>query len=375
MAAIMGTAVAATAEARSSPVLESFSHSSSCAYSSSSSLSSLLSFPSGDIRPSQIISKKVFMIVSRQHIEGLTKSASAKLSSTQSCYSCSLQCHGASLPSAPLTRGVCHPLIEKTLPRVTGISALPRFTTTTMTAGRRRRSARQFVCAASQGESSEVSSASQDCSNTAPVLTWPAADQPSPSASPPITSTSSELEGPSSLLSSSASSGNDANNKKPALQDNTSANTGSKMQEQVDKIANAPKVGGAGLASGQSAVGKSAAMPAGASMSKIGFSSRTNSRVLQALKQSDKSSGDPSDPASAGSGISQLKFGRPVAPKNIFDVEPSKEKIAAASEKKKQPFSASKGQLFILFSFTLIISIMVGTAYLVWKVGAIHYNT
>ncbi|GBG62996.1 hypothetical protein CBR_g34696 [Chara braunii] len=374
MAAIMGTAVAATAEARSSPVLESFSRSSSCgcgSSSSSSSSSSSLSFPSGEIRLSQIISKKAFTIVSRRHIEGLTKSASAK-----SCCSCSLHCHGPSLPPAPLSRRVRHQLIEKTLPRATGVNALPRFTTATMTTGRRR-SARRLVCAASQGESSEVASADQDRSNAAPVLTRPAAagDQSSPSSSPPITSTSGESKAPSSSLSSPASSGSNANDKKPTVQDGASANSGSERREQVDKIANAPKVGGAGLAGGESASGKSTAAAVGASMSKIGFSSRTNSRVLQALKQSDKSSGDPSDPASPGSGISQLTFGRPVAPKNIFDVEPSKERIAAASEKKKQPFSVSKGQLFILFSFTLIISIMVGTAYLVWKVGAIHYNT
>ena len=63
------------------------------------------------------------------------------------------------------------------------------------------------------------------------------------------------------------------------------------------------------------------------------------------------------------------KFGQPVVPSNLFD-EPKR----IPSEDKAFEFSFNAGQLVLVFSFLTIIGIMLGTAFLVWKVGAIHYN-
>ncbi|BBN10256.1 hypothetical protein MPTK1_5g02160 [Marchantia polymorpha subsp. ruderalis] len=65
------------------------------------------------------------------------------------------------------------------------------------------------------------------------------------------------------------------------------------------------------------------------------------------------------------------KFGQPVVPTNIFqDVRRTPEEQAADAFK----FSINPGQLVLVFSFLLIIGLMVGTAALVWKLGGIHYN-
>lgn len=64
------------------------------------------------------------------------------------------------------------------------------------------------------------------------------------------------------------------------------------------------------------------------------------------------------------------KFGQPIVPTNLFD-EPDK---LTAEDKKRFDFTFNAGQLFLVFSFLTIIGVMLGTAYLVWKVGAIHYN-
>ncbi|KAG6553190.1 hypothetical protein Mapa_005250 [Marchantia paleacea] len=65
------------------------------------------------------------------------------------------------------------------------------------------------------------------------------------------------------------------------------------------------------------------------------------------------------------------KFGQPVVPANIFqDVRRTPEEQAADAFK----FSINPGQLVLVFSFLLIIGLMVGTAALVWKLGGIHYN-
>ncbi|KAJ7514558.1 hypothetical protein O6H91_23G049700 [Diphasiastrum complanatum] len=84
--------------------------------------------------------------------------------------------------------------------------------------------------------------------------------------------------------------------------------------------------------------------------------SASRQRVLDALRQSEK-------------GGKLTKFGQPVVPSNLFD-EPK------SSEAGSEPFqfSFNRGQLFLVFSFLLISSLMFGTAFLVWKVGAIHYN-
>ncbi|KAH7416326.1 hypothetical protein KP509_14G086200 [Ceratopteris richardii] len=64
------------------------------------------------------------------------------------------------------------------------------------------------------------------------------------------------------------------------------------------------------------------------------------------------------------------KFGQPFVPKNLFD-EPEK---LTAEDKKRFDFSFNAGQLILVFSFLTIIGVMLSTAFLVWKVGAIHYN-
>ncbi len=65
------------------------------------------------------------------------------------------------------------------------------------------------------------------------------------------------------------------------------------------------------------------------------------------------------------------KFGQPIVPKNIFeDTRRTPEEIAAD----KFQFQLSTDALLLGLSFVLVIALMLATAYLVWKVGAIHYN-
>lgn len=65
------------------------------------------------------------------------------------------------------------------------------------------------------------------------------------------------------------------------------------------------------------------------------------------------------------------KFGQPIVPKNIFD---DVRRTPQEMEDDKFKFSLKPGDIFLVFSFLLIIGLMLGTAFLVWKVGAIHYN-
>jgi hypothetical protein len=65
------------------------------------------------------------------------------------------------------------------------------------------------------------------------------------------------------------------------------------------------------------------------------------------------------------------KFGQPIVPKNIFeDTRRTPEEIAAD----KFQFQLSTDALLLGLSFVLVIALMLATAFLVWKVGAIHYN-
>ncbi|XP_057815309.1 uncharacterized protein LOC131028945 [Cryptomeria japonica] len=79
--------------------------------------------------------------------------------------------------------------------------------------------------------------------------------------------------------------------------------------------------------------------------------------LLDALRESDKQG-------------KTTKFGQPVVPSNLFDDK----KRGSPAEWGKFVFTVAPGQLFLLLSFLLISSIMFGTTYLVWKLGAIHYN-
>lgn len=82
-------------------------------------------------------------------------------------------------------------------------------------------------------------------------------------------------------------------------------------------------------------------------------------RVLEAFKEGEKEN------------KSTTKFGLPVVPTNIFDeVRRTPEEIAADAFK----FEINPGQLLLAGSFLVVIAIMFGTVFLVWKVGAIHYN-
>ncbi|CAJ1859627.1 unnamed protein product [Sphenostylis stenocarpa] len=79
-----------------------------------------------------------------------------------------------------------------------------------------------------------------------------------------------------------------------------------------------------------------------------------NSRVLEALKQSDKG---------------KRKSGLPEAPTNLFD--DSKRGLSTGFTFQ---FPGGSDLFFIVLSFVLISSIMFATTYIVWKVGAIHFN-
>ncbi|XP_027941634.1 uncharacterized protein LOC114195299 isoform X2 [Vigna unguiculata] len=79
-----------------------------------------------------------------------------------------------------------------------------------------------------------------------------------------------------------------------------------------------------------------------------------NSRVLEASKQSDKGKRKP---------------GLPEAPTNLFD--DSKRGLSTGFTFQ---FPGGADLFFIVLSFVLISSIMFATTFIVWKVGAIHFN-
>lgn len=81
-------------------------------------------------------------------------------------------------------------------------------------------------------------------------------------------------------------------------------------------------------------------------------------QVLDAFKEGEK----------AGK---TTKFGQPIVPKNIFD---DVRQTQAEKDADKFSFNLKPSDIFLIFSFLLIIGLMLGTAFLVWKVGAIHYN-
>ncbi|KAK7311206.1 hypothetical protein RJT34_09190 [Clitoria ternatea] len=78
------------------------------------------------------------------------------------------------------------------------------------------------------------------------------------------------------------------------------------------------------------------------------------SRVLEALKESDKG---------------KKKSGLPEAPTNLFD-----DSKRGLSEGFTFQFPGGSDLFFIIFSFVFISSLMFATTYIVWKVGAIHFN-
>jgi hypothetical protein len=81
-------------------------------------------------------------------------------------------------------------------------------------------------------------------------------------------------------------------------------------------------------------------------------------QVLDAFKQGEKDG-------------KTTKFGQPIVPKNIFD---DVRQTQAEKDADKFSFNLKPSDIFLIFSFLLIIGLMLGTAFLVWKVGAIHYN-
>eukprot|EP00249_Psilotum_nudum_P004770 c18270_g1_i1 orf=248-1084(+) len=78
--------------------------------------------------------------------------------------------------------------------------------------------------------------------------------------------------------------------------------------------------------------------------------------LVEAIKQSEREG-------------KTTKFGEPIVPKNLFD---DLERIP--SDEMKIDFSLNRGQFVIILSFLIIISIMLGTTFFVWKVGGIHFN-
>ncbi|KAK7387465.1 hypothetical protein VNO78_28292 [Psophocarpus tetragonolobus] len=79
-----------------------------------------------------------------------------------------------------------------------------------------------------------------------------------------------------------------------------------------------------------------------------------STRVLEASKQSDRG---------------KKKSGLPEAPTNLFD--DSKRGLSTGFTFQ---FPASSDLFIIVFSFVLISTVMFATTYIVWKVGAIHFN-
>lgn len=79
------------------------------------------------------------------------------------------------------------------------------------------------------------------------------------------------------------------------------------------------------------------------------------STVLDALRETDKGKRRP---------------GLPEAPTNMFDDR----KRGLSEEGWKFQLPGGNDLFFIAFSFVVISTIMFGTTYVVWKVGAIHFN-
>eukprot|EP01018_Ginkgo_biloba_P000810 Gb_05943 [translate_table: standard] len=79
-----------------------------------------------------------------------------------------------------------------------------------------------------------------------------------------------------------------------------------------------------------------------------------NRGILDAIRENEKTT----------------KYGQPIEPSDLFDDR----KRGLPEQDRVFKFSFGPSQFFILISFLLITSIMFGTTYIVWKVGAIHYN-
>ncbi|XP_062215923.1 uncharacterized protein LOC133916321 [Phragmites australis] len=86
------------------------------------------------------------------------------------------------------------------------------------------------------------------------------------------------------------------------------------------------------------------------------------SGVLDALREADAKK--------AGAGGGRRRSRLPEAPGNLFD--DSKRGLPKDGWTFELPFGVDV--FLVLVSFTLITTIMFGTAYLVWKLGAIHFN-
>lgn len=81
------------------------------------------------------------------------------------------------------------------------------------------------------------------------------------------------------------------------------------------------------------------------------------SRVLAAFREDDK-------------GKKKRRSGLPEAPGNLFD--DSKRGMPKAGL--TFDFPGGSDLFFIIFSFVFISTVMFGTTYIVWKLGAIHFN-
>ncbi|KAL6901900.1 hypothetical protein ACP4OV_004776 [Aristida adscensionis] len=103
---------------------------------------------------------------------------------------------------------------------------------------------------------------------------------------------------------------------------------------------------------------KGAASKAAAAGKKAEF----GSGVLEALREADAKKG--------GGGGGRRGSRLPEAPGNLFD--DSKRGMPKEGWTFELPFGVDV--FLVLVSFTLITTIMFGTAFLVWKVGAIHFN-
>lgn len=102
------------------------------------------------------------------------------------------------------------------------------------------------------------------------------------------------------------------------------------------------------------------AVPAGTARPVVSFGKKRS--VVDALK---------AEPALPPKGGGALQMGQPGAPANIFvDEIRSKEQIEA----EKFRFAVNTGQILLVASFFASSVLMMGTVYIVWKLGAIHYN-
>ncbi|CAL5203045.1 unnamed protein product [Lathyrus oleraceus] len=188
---------------------------------------------------------------------------------------------------------------------------------------------RMFVKEKRTGRCFSVANSDQLSANASNKDTGSAANDQLPSTNPPVESESQTPEGSNGSLGSAAS---------PNSQSVTTRSS-QKLRERIK----------AARVLNQSKEPKASKSDKG--------KSDMGSSVLAAFREDDK-------------GKKKRRSGLPEAPGNLFD--DSKRGMPKAGL--TFDFPGGSDLFFIIFSFVFISTVMFGTTYIVWKLGAIHFN-